>query len=94
MTKQSLKDNVISNEIQSKKFWSLTTPKMCFYWRLLKKKFENIEGNFLARVQEKQDIFLEILPYNAIFAWEYPLLLVSNIIHHNLDINICVIDHS
>ena len=56
MTKQSLKDNVISNEIQSKKFWSLTTPKMCFYWRLLKKKFENIEGNFLARVQEKQDI--------------------------------------
>ena len=59
MTKQSLKDNVISNEIQTKKFWSLTTPKMCFYWRLLKKKFENIEGNFLAHVQEKQDIFLE-----------------------------------
>ena len=75
MTKQSLKDNVISNEIQSKKFWSLTTPKMCFYWRLLKKKFENIEGNFLARVQEKQDIPF-VWSKNVLLVWIYFILIL------------------
>ena len=58
MTKQSLKDNVTSNDIQSKKFWSITPPKMCFYWCLLKKKFENMEGNLLAHAQQKQNTFL------------------------------------
>ena len=30
----------------------------------------------------------------AIILLEYPLLLRSNIIHHNLDDHICTIDHS
>ena len=59
MTKQSLKDNVTSNDILSKKIWVLTIPKMSFYWCLLKKKFEKIEGDLLAHVRQKQNTFLK-----------------------------------
>ena len=59
MTKQSLKDNVTSNDILSKKFWILTKPKMSFYWCLLKKKFEKIEGDLLAHVRQIQNTFLQ-----------------------------------
>ena len=58
MTKQSLKDNFTSNDILSKNFWILTIPKMSFYWCLLKKKFEKIEGDLLAHVHQKQNTFL------------------------------------
>ena len=62
MTKQSLKDNVTSNDILSKKIWILTIPKMSFYWCLLKKKFEKIEGDLLAHVRQIQNTFLSEPP--------------------------------
>ena len=38
---------------------------------------------------------IKILPYlDAITVWELLLLLVPIIIHHNLDDQICAIDHS
>ena len=34
---------------------------MSFYWCLLKKKFEKIEGDLLAHVRQKQNTFLQSL---------------------------------